>query len=304
MPRADANGNPDRQGLFLESAGAGRMEPYSIGPVSLTGRRHRLSANKHHIWKEAVIATRHTAIVSSPPSALLKGGSLLLDFDGTLVDLADRPDAVTADAKLRDLLVRLHARLDGRLAVVSGRSIAQLDAMLGPVADLVALSGSHGCEYRVQGVSSAPPRLPELDRAAEALRPYAARAPGMLVEEKSYGVALHYRMCPPAGPDAEAFARRVAGELGLAIQTGKMMIELRMPGGDKGDAVRRLMAAAPMQGGRPIFVGDDVTDEHGFESATALGGTGILVGEPRRTAASYFLSDPDAVHAWLEEAIG
>ena len=255
------------------------------------------------VEKGALIATGQTAMLLPPPASLLAGASLFLDFDGTLVDLMDRPDDVTADDALRDLLARLNVRLGGRLAVISGRSIAQLDAMLGPVAGEVALSGSHGCEHRWKGISAQPHRPPTLDRAAERLRPFAGDFPGALVEEKSYGVALHYRMCPEAEKEAVELAWHVARDLELDLQGGKMMIELRVPGGDKGAAVRRMMKLAPMKGTAPVFIGDDRTDEHGFEAAAELGGAGIFVGERRETAARYLLASPAAVRMWLERAL-
>jgi trehalose 6-phosphate phosphatase len=236
-----------------------------------------------------------------PPATLSAGDSLFLDFDGTLVALVDRPDAVTADGELRDLLLRLNDRLKGRLAVISGRSIAQLEGMLGPVAQAIALSGSHGSELRAGAVRVQPERPAALDRAAERLGAFAERHAGTLLETKSYGVALHYRMRPEAEAAATALAEDVARELDLELQGGKMMVELRTPGADKGVAVRRLMDAAPMRGTRPLFVGDDRTDEHGFGAAAALGGAGILVGPVRDTAAAYRLDDPAAVRRWLME---
>lgn len=238
-----------------------------------------------------------------PPAALLEGASLFLDFDGTLVDLVDRPDEVVADPALRDLLTRLDAKLEGRLAVVSGRSLAQLDSILGPIAQTLALSGSHGSEHRWKGISAQPARPEALDRAAERLRPFAERNPGVLVEEKSYGVALHYRMLPEVEPEALSLTGALGEEFALHVQNGKMMVELRVPGGDKGIAVRRLMQRDPMKGTRPVFIGDDLTDESAFSAAVALSGTGILVGEQRETAARYGLETPAAVRAWLEATI-
>jgi trehalose 6-phosphate phosphatase len=238
-----------------------------------------------------------------PPRVLPEGASLFLDFDGTLVDLIDQPDRVVADEELRDLLTALDARLGGRLAVVSGRSLAQLDAMLGPLAQSVALSGSHGSEHRWRGIDTQPHRPAALDEAAARLHPFAAQNPGMLVEAKSFGIALHYRQCPEAEPAARKTARDVATELGLCVQDGKMMVELRVAGGDKGTAVRRLMAQSPMHGTRPIFLGDDRTDEAAFETVTELGGFGILVGPARRTAATFGLASPSAVRAWLTDQL-
>lgn len=235
----------------------------------------------------------------TPPSSLLEGASLFIDFDGTLVEIVDRPDAVIVDEGLRDLLASLRATLDGRVAIVSGRSLAQLDAMLGPIAQALALSGSHGNEHRWNGVTAHPIRPATLDAATDALNAFAAAHPGTLVEIKSYSVALHYRLAPASGPSAQTVAARLADEHGLGLEHGKMVVELRVAGGDKGVAVQRLMARAPMAGSRPLFIGDDLTDEAGFKAARALGGVGILVGEPRRTAAEFWLRDVAAVRNWL-----
>ncbi|PTD16681.1 trehalose-phosphatase [Sphingomonas fennica] len=234
-----------------------------------------------------------------PPAGLLEGASLFIDFDGTLVDLIDRPDEVIADERLRALLMRLHDRPEGGIAVVSGRSIAQLDAMLGPVAQLIALSGSHGTEHRWNGISAHPVRPETLDAAETELRAFAEAHPGVMVESKSFGAALHYRLAPAAEVAARSLARRIGAETGLAVQPGHMMIELRVPGSDKGVAVRGLMGRPPMAGTRPVFIGDDLTDEPGFVAATELGGCGVLVGAPRESAARYGLADSAAVRAWL-----
>ncbi len=238
-----------------------------------------------------------------PPSDLLQGASLFIDFDGTLVDLVERPDAVVVDNGLRDLLGALGAIYDGRLAIVSGRSIAQLDAMLGPIARRLAVSGSHGSEQRWGGRDVRPQRPPALDDVTEALRRFADNHPGTIVEAKSYGVALHYRLTPAAEVAAHALARRLGEAHGLALQPGKMMVELRVAGGDKGAAVREMMTRAPMAGCRPLCLGDDLTDEPAFVAARELGGAGILVGAPRDSAATYGLPDVQAVRVWLAGAI-
>jgi len=233
----------------------------------------------------------------------LATSSLFLDLDGTLLELIDQPDKVVADAQLRDLLGRLTDRLDGRLAIVSGRSIAQMDAILGPIAHNVAISGSHGSEHRWQGVAAHPVRPRTLDEAAERFRDFADAHAGVLVEDKSFGVALHYRMAPSIEADAQALAMALAETLDLKFQPGKMMAELRLPGGDKGKAVHSLMARAPMAGTLPYFIGDDDTDEPGFVAAQMLGGAGILVGNRTPTAAIYALPDPAAVGDWLESLL-
>ena len=236
-----------------------------------------------------------------PPQSLLNGASLFLDFDGTLVGLVDRPDEVKADDDLRDLLVALHSRLNGRLAIISGRSLAQLDVMLGPVAKMIRLSGSHGSEHRWHGINVQPHRPAALDEAAARLRPFAERNPELLLEEKSFGVALHYRMNPALEKQAIKLAADVATDLKLQLQGGSMMIEVRIPNGGKDVAVRWFMSRPPMSGFRPVFIGDDLTDEAGFKMVAGLGGVGIIVGSKRETAAIYSLAGPAAVRTWLLE---
>jgi len=238
--------------------------------------------------------------LSSPSLDTLDDHSLFLDLDGTLFELVDRPENVVADEALRSLLTRLDERLGGRLAIVSGRSIAQIDAMLGPIAHELAVSGSHGSEHRWRGVEAHPVRPPALDEAAARFIDFATEHKGVLVEDKSYGAALHFRMAPEMEAEALTLAATLAAQLDLQYQPGKMMAELRMPGGDKGKAVRTLMSRAPMAGTLPWFIGDDDTDEAGFIAAREFGGAGVIVGARRPTAAEYALRDPGAVHAWLE----
>jgi trehalose 6-phosphate phosphatase len=246
-----------------------------------------------------VISLVSSARLPRPPSTLLNGASLFLDLDGTLLELLDRPDAVVADEELRALLAGLGVRLDGRIAIISGRSLTQLDAILGPVAQAIALSGSHGCEHRWRGATERPERPASLDAAGARFAAFAAGRDGVVLEEKSLGVALHFRLAPAAESDAHALAVAVACDTGLELQAGKMMVELRCPGGDKGDAVRRLMAQPPMAKTVPVFVGDDLTDEPAFLATQSLGGAGVLVGPARTTAAGFRLGDPAAVRAWL-----
>lgn len=235
-----------------------------------------------------------------PPRQLLENASLFLDFDGTLVDLAERPDAVLVSAGLHDLLGDLARRLNGRLAIVSGRGAADVAEQLGQPSCLIV--GSHGAEFRdATGRIIAPPRSAALEEAARAVQAFAHGRQGLLVEDKPQGVALHYRMAPALQEVADSFAVDLARRLGLYLQTGKMMVELRMGGADKGTALNRLMGQTAMRGTRPVFLGDDDTDEAAFRAVRALGGAGILVGPMRETAALWRLEDVAAVHRWLEE---
>lgn len=234
-------------------------------------------------------------IGSVPPVELLRGASLFLDFDGTLVDIAERPDAVRVDARLRSVMHALHARLAGRIAVVSGRPAAEVRALLG--AD-IAIVGSHGMEF----AGRVPERPAGLDEALAAMRALAVRYPGVLAEDKPLGAGLHFRLCPAAEAECLALAGALAEAHGLHLQPGKMMVEVRAAGGDKGSAVRALMREPGAAGTRPVFMGDDLTDEPGFAAAAELGGAGVLVGEPRATAARYRLAGVEATLAWLEAA--
>lgn len=241
-------------------------------------------------------------LLPPPPDLPLGATSLFLDFDGTLVPIAPRPDEVVVDDRLRMLIACLAERLDGRLALVSGRSLAQIRTLFEGIT--FAIAGSHGLELALGdgGVVAPPP--PPLGAVVDAAKAFAARYPGVLVEAKPYGVAIHYREAPDAGAACGELAERLAAETGLEIQPGKMVFELRAPGADKGAAVRRLMQHPPLAGGTPIFVGDDLTDEAGFAAALELGGSGILVGRPRPTAARFALAGVEEALAWLEARSG
>lgn len=231
-----------------------------------------------------------------PPPALDDDAYLFLDFDGTLVAIADTPDGVVVDDGLRDLLAALARARPGRVALLSGRSLAQLDGMLGPVAGGLACAGSHGAELRPAGAAVPLFAAPEgLAAAADAMHAFASARPGVVVEVKTAGVGLHFRRAPDQAAAADALAREIAGRHGLVLQPGKMMAEVRAPG-SKGKALQALLG---QDGAVPIAVGDDVTDEDAFVAARRFGGAGVLVGDPRATAARYRLPDVGAVHAWL-----
>lgn len=245
-----------------------------------------------------MVAPIATPPAPEAPPTTIAGASLFFDFDGTLVDLAPTPGAVVVAPALIDLLIRHAARAPGRVAIVSGRSIAQLDALLGAFAGTVAVAGSHGADLRVPGMERRHvERPPALDEAAGAFDAFADPR-GLLVERKSHGVALHFRAAPDAASAAAALAGAIATRTGLVLQHGKMMVELRAAG-DKGRAIAALLATPAMAGTTPLFFGDDVTDEDGFAAAAAAGGAGVLVGEPRPTAARHRLPDVAALHAWM-----
>ena len=244
-----------------------------------------------------------TAPTLPPPPALTAAGHcLLLDFDGTLVDLVDRPEAVDVDDALIALLKHLLGTFEGRLALVSGRSVAQIESFLGAAIAGLSVVGSHGAELQLSGERVTPARPAALDEVERAFRAAFAGEQGVLIEVKSLGVAVHYRMAPEHAPEAQRLAERYVGIDGLVMQSGKMMVELRTGGHDKGSGIVSLLGHPIFAGHSPIFVGDDVTDEAGFAAVAAMDGVGVLVGPMRDTAASYRLDDVAAVRAWLATA--
>ncbi len=233
-----------------------------------------------------------------PPPGLIDGASLFLDFDGTLVEFAGAPDGIHVAASLRDELEKLRDRLDGRLAVISGRGLDELGDYLGIAA--IGLAGSHGLERRLPDGRCFPAEAPPgLDALIGEARAFAAPR-DLIVEPKPAGVALHYRGAPEHEAAVDRFAHELAQAHGLLVQRGAMVRELRPPGWDKGEVLRAFMAEPPFALGRPVMVGDDLTDEHAFAAANALGGASVLVGPERVTAAAYRLASVGAVRDWIK----
>lgn len=234
-----------------------------------------------------------------PPADLLDGAALFLDFDGTLVELAETPDAIRVPSALAPMLERLRTRLAGRLAIVSGRALADLERHL-PLHD-IAFSGSHGLELRLADGTRLPLSVPiGLEGARAEVERFAGAHDGLIVEGKPAGIALHYRLAPQHEAEVIATMASLAKAHGFSLQCGKMVAELRAGGAHKGDAVRAFMTEPAFMAARPVFVGDDLTDEHAFAAATALGGAGVLVGPARETAARYRLESVTAVARWLD----
>ncbi len=228
--------------------------------------------------------------------------ALFLDVDGTLLEIAGSPDAVMVEDRLHQVLPRLRRRLGGAVALVSGRRLADLDMLFG-LPDIPA-AGVHGLERRRgdgQVIRGAPDCLPAEVR--QPLYQLAATHPGVLLEDKGAAMAVHYRAAPEAEqPARQAMVEAMAQGAGnLTLLDGKMVLELRRLGSNKGDAIAAFMSEAPFSGRRALFAGDDVTDEDGFVVVNRLGGWSILVGEKRRTAARFRLPGVSAVIGWLEQ---
>ena len=231
--------------------------------------------------------------------------ALFLDVDGSLLDFAPQPDAVEVPAGMQEHLAALAARLDGAFALVSGRALATLDVLFEQLQHLPA-AGLHGLEWRSAhgGLHPAPEAPEALDGIeVEALR-IAAVYPGAAVERKGPSLALHWRAAPQAQDPFRAFAAAALRVLpDYRPQFGDRVLELRPEGMDKGAAVRAFLAQAPFTGRVPVFVGDDLTDEHGFSVVNTLGGLSILVGNRAYSEARYRLPDPAAVRDWLRDAV-
>lgn len=234
-----------------------------------------------------------------PPPPLSDRWALFLDVDGTLVPFADDPEQVYVSARLIERLGVLATAMDGAIALVSGRRVEMLDRLFAPLQ--LAAAGLHGLQRRRAGETLAAPPPPPAALEAVHLQALelAAAWPGALVEDKGEAVALHWRAAPAAADALQAFAAQAVQRLpGYHLQPGDRVVELRPRHADKGMAIDAFLGEAPFRGRQPVFVGDDLTDEHGFRAVNAHGGMGVLVGD-RASVARHRLPDIAAVHAWL-----
>jgi trehalose 6-phosphate phosphatase len=222
------------------------------------------------------------------------------DIDGTLVDFADSPAGVRLDHDLRQLIEGLYWSSGGAVALISGRSIMDIDGLF-PGIQLPA-AGQHGIERRDAAGRITRHAFPreQLDWARDRLAEAVARQPRLLLEYKGLSLAVHYRRAPGLAAFAHRLTRSVLTRVGTqyCIQTGKRVVEMKPAGKDKGVAVMEFMQEAPFQGRTAVFVGDDATDEYGFATVNRLRGYSIKVG-PGRTVARWRLRDVKAVQAWL-----
>lgn len=226
--------------------------------------------------------------------------ALFLDFDGTLVDIAPTPRSVKVEASVRALLGELDAALGGALAIITGRRLDSLDEFLAP--PVLAAAGLHGAQLRLSRAAAPVLLAPPLPDAAARLQARFANDPAMRVEDKGVAVALHFREAPERGAEAELALREAVQGLDVEIIAGKSVFEARPRGFDKGTALRRFMTEPAFAGRKPIFAGDDRTDEDGMAAALALGGSAIKIGTGRSIAPAR-LDDPAALHRWLEQVL-
>ena len=237
-----------------------------------------------------------------PPFA--RDWAFFLDVDGTLVEYAAHPQQVRVSAELRELLSGLHAATGGAIALISGRSVDDIDKLFAPLA--LPVAGQHGTERRSADgtIRRHVPPLESLGRAAGVLVRLTAAHSGLVLENKGMTLALHYRLAPSLRALAEQEMRALAAGLGDAfeLQTGKFVMEIKPSGRDKGSAIAEFAAEPPFAGRRPVFVGDDLTDEAGFEVVNRAGGHSVKVG-PGITRARWHLFDAAAVRRWLAEYV-
>lgn len=229
--------------------------------------------------------------------------ALFLDVDGTLLELAAKPDAVVVEPGVVDLLRRLSLFTEGALALVSGRNIAVLDALFAPL--MLPSAGLHGFERRnATGVycrRSLPPGS-MLERARRLMGQVAARHPALVLEDKRFAVALHYREVPALEHEIVADVMSISQWAGsqLEARRGKMVIELLPGNAAKGQAVAEFMTEPPFVGRRPLYLGDDLTDESAFQWVNSSGGLSVGVNVAHPTAARLHLGSVTQAHAWLE----
>lgn len=229
----------------------------------------------------------------------LRNSAILLDVDGTVLDIAPTPNAVTVPAELRGVLERLRAETGGAVAFVSGRPIADLDAIFAPMR--FPCIGGHGAELRLADGSLVrfADKLPVA--LVRRLADLADEATGILVENKGYSVAVHYRLAPERGTEIANAVANICKEFAqqpLQILPGKSVVEVKAVAVNKGTGVRELMKYPPFAGRRPVFIGDDVTDEPAFAAVAEQGGIGLSVGRDIEGAAGRF-DGPADVREWL-----
>jgi trehalose 6-phosphate phosphatase len=232
----------------------------------------------------------------APPAS----SAYFFDVDGTLLELRRRPEEVVADEHLRGLLTRLQTASRGAVALVSGRSIADLDRIFDPL--LLPAAGLHGADIRFPDGSRKAARADLMNEVRPPVAGFAASHDGIWLEDKGATLAIHFRERPELAGDVLAFLSQFQQGRDLAVQEGKMVVELKSAAHDKGTAIKTLLAEAPFDGRRPVFIGDDLTDEHGFAEVQRSGGLAIRIGIPDvPTEARLHMPDPAYLRERLRE---
>jgi trehalose 6-phosphate phosphatase len=238
-------------------------------------------------------------MMQTPPPPSL-GWCVFLDVDGTLIELTDSPGAAFADQELKVLLGTVAERLGGALALVSGRSIQYLDTLFEPLR--LPVAGLHGVARRsASGVMYGASFInAELDRVRPVVNALVEAYPGTSVEDKGQAIAVHFRMAPQHESRLRESLAAIIKPMcsNYHIQEGSMVLELLPRGFSKGAAIKMFMQEPPFSGRRPVFVGDDLTDQGGFQSVEEQGGISIAVGD--RVRGQFRVDGPAAVRRWLQ----
>ncbi len=228
--------------------------------------------------------------------------ALFLDFDGTLAEIAERPDDVSVHPPLPSTLAAVSEALEGALAIVSGRPLLQIDTLLAPLT--LPVAGLHGLERRDGGgrVVRADAPAGELKSARRELADFVRGTPGLVLEDKGLTLALHFRQAPTRRAECRrAVDRALANGTGaLHVLEGKMVYEIKPVGVDKGRAIAAFLGEPPFAGRVPVFAGDDVTDEDGFALVNRRGGVSIRVGDGTATRAGWRAASVDEFLDWLD----
>ena len=230
-----------------------------------------------------------------------ESSAFFLDCDGTLSAIVAHPASACVEPWLRDRVGQIAERCGGALALVSGRSIEQLDVMFAPLR--LPCAGVHGIERRgADGeISRMATGTEQLESVARRFADFTQTAPELIVEPKPGSVALHYRMRPEMEQDVlQLAAEQVARDPALHIIRGKMVVEVSAGDRTKGDAIEDFMREPPFAGRRPVFAGDDTTDEDGFTVVNAMGGLSIKIG-PGETAATVRVPAMEDLHGWMDD---
>ena len=228
--------------------------------------------------------------------------AVFLDLDGTLIEIAPRPDAVTTTGRLKALLGRLPAATGNALAIVSGRPVEEVDRLLAP--HRLAVAGIHGLERRVAAgeVEHTTVETDWIQDARDTMERFVASHPGLILENKRVTLALHYRNRPELENAVQEFVANLDLPASMESLRGRKVIEVKPRRMNKGEAIRRFMSEPPFMGRTPVFAGDDVTDESGFKVVNELGGVSVKVGDGA-TAAKWRLAGVSDVLEWLSHPI-
>jgi trehalose 6-phosphate phosphatase len=307
------------RGLQHSGVHGPRMVPARAGAVQNVLMRRRLPRRWHAALSDSRCRSRLATVapctvprpmINKPePTSGLKGHALYLNIDGTILDLAARPETVEVPCEIVPLMRQLAATLDGAVAFVSGRTISAIDALFAPLR--FPAIGVHGGEVRTpEGQIVRDQQLGrELAEVAPLLRQAVAHVGGgVLLEDKGSAIALHYRTVPDRGREVLRVAEFVIADADMAthfaITLGKCVVEICPRHLTKSAALLQMMERSPFRGRTPIYAGDDVTDEGAFELVNRLGGISLRVGDDAPSAASFRLPDPARMRGWLQEIAG